>query len=316
MGKTLKERRKNKNEDYKNYKNYKTNKRYKTIRRTRRNNHGGSLIGQGNFGCVFKPDITKTDSVNANNDDNIVSKVVLKNNSFSEYRHEYKILKKLRDIDPKGNFHSLMIDAFDFKNHHIPADFSKCSLTKPEYTPDEFFIFNIAYCGKYNLSYYLYRTFDVNKNKKLIPEPSILFTIFTNILVGIKKMISGNILHKTLDCSSIFLSEPIDLENPYCAKIIDYGDGELRKYKGFNDKNYDYITLFKSILNILYQLSRKNDNGYYHKIINQLIYGFKELLGMLDANNVSYNELIKRYILLLGTTFGKKYSEYASKKYK
>jgi len=37
---------------------------------------------------------------------------------------------------------------------------------------------------------------------------------------------------------------------------------------------------------------------------------------MLDANNVSYNELIKRYILLLGTTFGKKYSEYASKKYK
>jgi hypothetical protein len=129
-------------------------------------------------------------------------------------------------------------------------------------------------------------------------------------------MISGNILHKTLDCSSIFLSEPIDLENPYCAKIIDYGDGELRKYKGFNDKNYDYITLFKSILNILYQLSRKNDNGYYHKIINQLIYGFKELHGMLDANNVSYNELIKRYILLLGTTFGKKYSEYASKKYK
>ena len=138
MRKTLKEKSKNKNKNYKNH------KRYKSLQRTRRNNYGGSLIGQGNYGCVFKPDITKTESVIVNDGDNIVSKVVLKNNSFSEYRHEYKILKKLRDIDPKGNFHSLLIDAFDFKNHHIPPDFSKCSLTKPDYTPDEFFIFNIA----------------------------------------------------------------------------------------------------------------------------------------------------------------------------
>ena len=37
---------------------------------------------------------------------------------------------------------------------------------------------------------------------------------------------------------------------------------------------------------------------------------------MVEKNNVSYNEVIKSYILLLQTTFGKKYSEYAKTKYK
>ena len=54
----------------------------KNIRRyTQTNKHsryslkGGTLIGQGNYGCVFRPDIlTKNNS--------IVSKIVLRNNIF------------------------------------------------------------------------------------------------------------------------------------------------------------------------------------------------------------------------------------------
>ena len=316
MKKTIKSRIKNKDTKH---------KKHKFIRTTRRNrmNYGGSLIGQGNYGCVFKPDITQKNSIitntndnNNNNNQNIVSKIVLKNNSFSEYRHEYNILKKLRHIDPKGTFHSLLIDAFDFKTEYTPPDFDKCTLTKPSYTPDEFFVFNIAYCGKYNLSHYLYNTFDTNKDKKIIPEPSILFTLFTNILVGIKKMIDSNILHKTLDCNSIYLLEPLRLDNPYSAKIIDYGDGELRKYKGFSDKNYDYITLFKSILDILKHISKTPHYISYYKIINKLIVGFEELSNIVNNINVSYNNLIKKYILLLGTVFGNKYSQYAINNYK
>jgi hypothetical protein len=317
MGKT---RIKNKYYTHKKNK-YNTHKKNRSIRMTLRNrvNYGGSLIGQGNYGCAFKPDITntkiiKTDIIDKN--DNIVSKVVLKNNSFSEYRHEYKILKKLRTIDPKGTFHSLLIDAFDLKNEHIPPDFHECMLTKPTYTPDEFFVFNIAYCGKYNLSYYLYNTFNTNKDKILIPEPSILFTLITNILLGIKKMIGSNILHKTLDCDSIYFTDPITLDNPHSAKMIDYGDGELRKYKGFSDKNYDYITLFKSILDILKHISKTPHYNAYHKTIDKLITGFEELSIMVNKNNVSYNNLIKTYILLLETTFGIKYSQYAFSKYK
>jgi len=37
---------------------------------------------------------------------------------------------------------------------------------------------------------------------------------------------------------------------------------------------------------------------------------------MVEKNNVSYNEVIKSYILLLENTFGKKYAEYAKAKYK
>ena len=328
---------------YKTYKKYKKNKgniKYKVKRITRGNLtkknknktihrnkrrifNGGKLIGQGNYGCVYRPDLTSTNKNSIGNNtgssssnNKIVSKVVLKNNAFSEYRHEYKILKKMKEIDPKGLFHSLLIDAFELKNEHIPSDFSQCSLTKPSYTVDDFFVFNIAFCGVHNLSYYLKNAFGVHKDEKTIPEPSILFSLLANIIVGIKKMIGSNIIHKTLNTDSIYLKEPISLDNSHCAKIIDYGDGESRKYKGYSDKNQDYITLFRSIKNILSKIVKQPHNISYSKVIHDLMNGFTELLNMVEKDNVSYDEIIKKYILLLQNTFGQKYSEYASSKYK
>ena len=61
----------------------------------------------------------------------------------------------MKDIDPKGLFHSLLIDAFELEDKHVPPDFQQCSLTKPSYTTDEFFVFNIAYSGDHDLTYYL-----------------------------------------------------------------------------------------------------------------------------------------------------------------
>lgn len=305
---------------YKNHKMYKSkkyssNRNRKRTRTRTRIRTGGSLIGQGNFGCAFRPDLTvKSGTVY---DKNVVSKVVLKNNAFSEYRHEYKILKKMRDLDPKGQFHSLLIDAFELKNEHVPPDFTQCSLTKPSYTIDDFFVFNIAFSGSQNLTYYLKNVFNTRKDLKTIPEPGILFSLLTNIIVGIKKMIGGNILHKTLDTDSVFLNEPLSLANPYCAKIIDYGDGEVRKYRGYSDKNQDYITFFKSIISMLTAALRQQQRNVANdKSIQDLINGFTKLLSMVEKNDVSYNEVIKSYILLLENTFGKKYAEYAKSKYK
>jgi hypothetical protein len=310
-------------------KKYKLNKNSKLLRKTIRrkvSKHrnkiltGGALIGQGNYGCVFRPDLTSSNA--SLNNGNAVSKVVLKNNAFSEYRHEYKILKKMKDIDPKGLFHSLLIDAYELEDKHVPADFQKCSLTKPTYDVDEFFVFNIAFAGSRNLTYYMKNAFSMKKTDKTIPEPAILFSLLTNIIVGIKKMIAANILHKTLDTDSVFLSEPISLENPFCAKVIDYGDGELRKYKGYSDKNQDYINFFKSVIKVLSTLlgqqpqQPQQRNHANDKIISDLIQGFTVLLSMVEKNNVSYNEVVKSYIMLLDRTFGKKYADFARREYK
>jgi hypothetical protein len=163
----------------------------------------------------------------------------------------------------------------------------------------------------------LKNVFNVQKDYKTIPEPCILFSLLTNIIVGIKNMIDGNILHKTLTTDSIFLIEPLSLSNPYSAKIIDYGDGELRKYRGYSDRNQDYITFFKSIIRILSTVFRNEQHDKSHdKVIQDLIDGFTKLLSMVEKNNVSYNQVIKSYILLLQNTFGKKYAEYAKTKYK
>ena len=316
MRKTYKKQKVYKCKKYKSNKNSRALHKTKTIRRNKnRKIMGGSLIGQGNFGCAFRPELTA--KTGTTHDKNIVSKVVLKNNAFSEYRHEYKILKKMRDLDPKGLFHSLLIDAFELKNEHIPPDFTQCSLTRPTYKTDEFFVFNIAFSGSHNLTYYLKHVFSRQKDIKTIPEPGLLFSLLTNIIIGIKKMIDGNILHKTLDTDSVFLNEPVSLVNPYCAKIIDYGDGELRKYKGYGDKNQDYITFFKSIISMLSRVIKTQQRNVLHdNVIQNLIHGFTQLLTMVEKNNVSYNEVIKSYILLLEHTFGKKYAEYAKSKYK
>jgi hypothetical protein len=244
--------------------------------------------------------------------------VVLKNNAFSEYRHEYKILKKMKDIDPKGLFHSLLLDAFDLESKNVPNDFQKCSLTKPSYSVDEFFVFNIAFAGSRNLTYYLKNAFSVKGVDNKIIEPAILFSLLANIIVGIKKMIDANILHKTLDTDTVFFSEPFSLENPFCAKIIDYGDGEVRKYKGYSDKNQDYVSFFKSIIIVLSAILRRSQqqrDPINDKVISDLIQGFTVLLSMVEKN-VSYNEIIKSYVTLLDKIFGKKYAEFARREYK
>ena len=315
---------------YKTYKNHKSKKyrldkssKYlrKTIRKKVSKNRnklitGGALIGQGNFGCVFRPEIIRSDNTASNK--KVVSKVVLKNNAFSEYRHEYKILKKMKDIDPKGLFHSLLLDAFDLESKNVPNDFQKCSLTKPSYSVDEFFVFNIAFAGSRNLTYYLKNAFSVKGVDNKIIEPAILFSLLANIIVGIKKMIDANILHKTLDTDTVFFSEPFSLENPFCAKIIDYGDGEVRKYKGYSDKNQDYVSFFKSIIIVLSAIlrgSQQQRDPINDKVISDLIQGFTVLLSMVEKN-VSYNEIIKSYVTLLDKIFGKKYAEFARREYK
>jgi hypothetical protein len=258
---------------------------------------GGTLVGQGNYGCVFRPDIlTKNNS--------LVSKVVLRNNIFNEFRHEYKILKKMKTIDPDGKFHSLVSSAFELTKNNLPNDFEKCSLSKPEYNVDEFYVFNIKYCGDTNLESYLMGSLGsgvVSDDTKL----AIIFTLIANIIVGIYKMMRSNIVHKTLNADSIYLSEPLSLSNPFSLKIIDFGEGELRKYKNHEDSNHDYIDFFKNMIDILTMIQGKSQN----KTIDLLLHGFKTLLQdvtkMSASKSISsYRNIITQYSEMLGNIFG------------
>jgi hypothetical protein len=272
---------------------------------TRYSLKGGTLIGQGNYGCVFRPDILTKNS-------SIVSKIVLRNNIFNEFRHEYKILKKMKTIDSDGKFHSLLSNAFELTKNNLPPDFGKCSLSKPDYEVDEFFVFNILYSGDTNLESYLPRI-DAIDNTKL----AILFTLVTNIIVGIYKMIKSNLVHKTLKADSIYFIEPVSMSNPYALKIIDFGEGEVRKYKNHKDSNYDYVTFFKSMIDMLTTLQSKVQTN----TLLLLLQGFKTLLQNVTklssvASVSSYRTIITQYIDMLGNVFGEKYKKYALEKYK
>jgi hypothetical protein len=282
-----------------------TRKYTRKYKNTRYSLKGGTLIGQGNYGCVFRPDILTKNS-------SIVSKIVLRNNIFNEFRHEYKILKKMKTIDSDGKFHSLLSNAFELTKNNLPNDFGKCSLSKPDYKVDEFFVFNILYSGDTNLESYLPRIAGIDYTKL-----AILFTLVTNILVGIYKMIKSNLVHKTLKADSIYFIEPVSMSNPYALKIIDFGEGEVRKYKNYKDSNYDYVTFFKSMIDMLTTLQSKVQTN----TLLLLLQGFKTLLQNVTklssvASVSSYRTIITQYIDMLGNVFGEKYKKYALEKYK
>jgi hypothetical protein len=175
----------------------------------------------------------------------------------------------------------------------------------------------MKFCGTNNLTHYLHQAFSKTATSSSHIEPSILFTLLTNIIVGIKKMVKVNVVHKTLDADSIYLLEPVSLRNPYCEKIIDFGEGDVRKYDSFSDKYQDYSMLFHSIVKILDAAHRSgNHNIKYTQIIIDLRNMFNELIQMVNMPKMSQDELIQKYISSIGLIFGASYSKYASNKYR
>ena len=141
---------------------------------------------------------------------------------------------------------------------------------------------------------------------------AILFTLVANIIVGIYKMIKSNLVHKTLSANSIYLTEPVSLSNPYSLKMIDFGEGELRKYKNHEDSNHDYVVFFKSIIDILTKLHGNSHDD--QNTLELLLQGFKTLLQSVtkisEVTSVSsYRPIIKQYFDMLGNIFGEKYKK-------
>ena len=111
----------------------------------------------------------------------------------------------------------------------------------------------------------------------------------------------------------------MSMSNPYALKIIDFGEGELRKYKNHDDLNHDYVTFFKSMIGILGRLQDKVEPN----TLQLLLQGFKVLLQnvtkLSDTTSMSvsrYRTIITQYTDMLGNVFGEKYKKYALEKYK
>jgi hypothetical protein len=109
------------------------------------------------------------------------------------------------------------------------------------------------------------------------------------------------------------------MSNPYALKVIDFGEGELRKYKNHEDLNNDYITFLKSMIDMLTRLQSKLEPN----TLLLLLQGFKILLQNVTKLSTStstsvsrYRTIITQYINMLGNIFGEKYKKYALEKYK
>jgi hypothetical protein len=111
------------------------------------------------------------------------------------------------------------------------------------------------------------------------------------------------------------------LSNPFSLKIIDFGEGELRKYKNHEDSNHDYVVFFKSMIDILSKLQVDKSGADAGNTLALLLQGFKMLLQNVTKLSApksvsSYRTIITQYSDMLGNVFGEKYKKYALEKYK
>ena len=85
------------------------------------NQYGGKLVGQGTYGCVFRPMIPCKG--NNKRRKGYVSKVMTKNEAESEYNET----KEIDRIDPHGEFHLLGPEICDIdKKHHNEPGMNNC----------------------------------------------------------------------------------------------------------------------------------------------------------------------------------------------
>jgi hypothetical protein len=241
--------------------------------------HGGKLIDQGGFGCVFKPSLDCGKAIEKNtskfNDSNNISKLLIKNNALIEYNLISKLKKKIDKIPNHNNYFilDLKICTPGFLSHSDLHGYHKCNaLIKRNITKkninnnlNSLKLINMK-DGGHSLSFYI-------KNKVLNPNNFItlnnkLINLYKNAIFPLKNL---GIIHHDIKPSNLLY------KNDH-FKIIDWGisidfntelnnDKNMKKlsydlsYKLFNFNNpFSTILLEESFLNYYKEFLLKNKN--------------------------------------------------------
>jgi len=176
---------------------------------------GGYLLGQGAYGCVFKPSVPCSNELNRRPG---VSKVLFGEDSFDD---EYEANKRVRRIDPKGVFtnpitHSCNIDEDVL---HKEYGFSKC-IVKKQASPYYNLIFEHS---GIDMNAFFETDYDISNRS--------LHTNVLELCKGVHKMVRMSVVHLDIKPANI-----LKTENKLI--FIDFGLSSILKDIYSDDKSY------------------------------------------------------------------------------
>ena len=234
------------------------------------------LIGEGSYGCIFKPIVTCQKKINVPK--NTIGKVFV---DYSEFDLEKTIQYKIKKIDPNNEFTIPLYNICDIAKFSKKDEVNKCTLiSNKENTLTEYPQLIYKYGGKDLKNIY--------KNEKgSVLKFMNLFIKFRPLLVGLKKMINVKYVHQDIKPPNILYDKKADKLYlidfgilTYSNDIYTHGNSYVLKY------DYPYYPPEYKLYNHIGSF-----NKYYNKIIKN--YNFDFLIG---KNHVDLLWIINEYI--------------------
>lgn len=166
-------------------------------------NNNMPLIGQGNYGCVFKPHVSCKNKAKTFKDS--IGKVFL---DESEFQSEKIIQDMIKKIDPYNNFTVPLYDVCDVKYFKKTDKVEGCDLIEQVNLDNEYPQLIYKYGGK-SLK-------DIIKEKGSIKKFMDIFIKLRPLLFGLEKLNEANLIHQDIKPPNILY----DKNKVY---LIDFG---------------------------------------------------------------------------------------------
>lgn len=229
-------------------------------------NYGGKFLGQGTYGCVYRPNIISSKTPRS---DNLISKIIEKTNIDEEFETVKRL--KLDNIDPEQKYlvYPKKIENIESIDQANDNNLDDCDFINPGDTND---------LNRLNRKYANiiqdYGGFDLVKYKvnNRINSVDDIIGKYYNLFKSVMLLNKNGVIHRDIKPANI-------LFNSDKMRLIDFGlstnktDIKDEDHTGFTTVNYDYWPFDYSLILNKSKYEPKNENAvvsgeYYGDIIN------------------------------------------------
>lgn len=241
-----------------------------------------TLIGEGTYGCVFRPPLKcKNKQLNKlYNNPSFIMKV----STEEDIREERQIVKYLRAIDQDQDYFIYLIP---IKKAEISQDLSQFNSKLIQMSPTKKFYGYFMKYGGITLDNY------INKYPEKITIDLVMNWLM-KLIYAISILQDNKIVHLDIKINNIVIDE----ENEDDIKIIDFSISGIVTGNKKVDKNLlveEFYSVYPYFYNVLYSTNYNNLKSFYPTLIN--VENAISLFNSVDNTTKSKNNYINNVIL-------------------